>query len=90
MSIGQDTTILPGTQLLGATSIGSGVRIGPDCTLRDVEVGDDAGLERTHGLLALVGAGAAVGPYVHLRPNATVAPGDRVEAFTQLGGGDQA
>lgn len=90
VSIGQDTTILPGTQLLGATSIGSGVLIGPDCTLRDVEVGDDAGLERTHGLLALVGAGAFVGPYVHLRPNATVAPGARVEAFTQLGGGDQA
>lgn len=86
VSIGADTTILPGTQLLGATSVGSDVTIGPDCTLRDVEVADGATLTRTHAVLAVIGAGATVGPYVHLRPNATVPAGATVEAFTQLGG----
>ncbi len=86
VSIGKDTTILPGTQLLGATSIGAGVSIGPDCTLRDVEVGEGATLERTHAVLAVVGADARVGPYVQLRPDAHVAAGHRVGAFTELGG----
>lgn len=86
VSIGPDTTILPGTQLLGATTIGSRASIGPDCTLRDVEVGDGAVVERTHAVLAVVGAEAQVGPYVHLRPDSQVVQGARVGAFTELGG----
>ncbi|MBK7722511.1 MAG: NTP transferase domain-containing protein [Austwickia sp.] len=88
VSIGADCTILPGTQLLGATTIGNGVVIGPDCTLRDVEVGDRATLVRTHAELAAVGADATVGPFVHLAPNATVEVGATVAAFTHLGGKD--
>ncbi len=90
VSIGQDAMVLPGTQLLGASSIGSRVSIGPDCTLRDVEVGDDATIVRTHGQLAEIGAGASVGPYVLLRPGATVAAGAAAESFTQLGGTPEA
>lgn len=88
VSIGTDTTILPGSQLLGASTIGAGVTIGPECTLRDVEVGDHATVVRTHGMLAQVGARASVGPYVHLRPGATVAPDDHVAPFTERGGVD--
>ena len=66
-------------------TVGADVTIGPDCTLRDVEVADGATVTRTHGELAEIRAGATVGPYVHLRPNATVAAGATVEAFTRLG-----
>src|SRR5690606_19131913 len=68
VAIGRATTSLPGTQLLGATTIGEGVTIGPDTTLRNVEVGDDATIVRTHGSDSVVGAGVSVGPFAYLRP----------------------
>ncbi|HEX2705230.1 MAG TPA: NTP transferase domain-containing protein, partial [Candidatus Lustribacter sp.] len=68
VSIGRDTRILPGTQLLGATSVGGGALIGPDTTLADVEIGDGASVIRTQGSHALIGAGASVGPFAYLRP----------------------
>ena len=40
MTIGRDTTVLPGSQLLGATTIGEGAVVGPEVTLTDCEVGD--------------------------------------------------
>ena len=49
VTIGRDTVIQPGTQLLGATRIGGRCQIGPDTTLTDVTVGDGATVVRTHG-----------------------------------------
>ncbi len=53
-----DVTLLPGVQLLGATVVAEDAVVGPDCTLKDVEVGAGATVVRTHGELAVVGAGA--------------------------------
>src|SRR5277367_1944154 len=49
VSIGRDTVIQPGTQLLGGTRIGGHCNVGPDTTLTDVAVGDGASVVRTHG-----------------------------------------
>ena len=68
VSIGRDTTVLPGTQLLGATSIGADAVIGPEVTLTDTEVGDGAEVTRAVANLAVIGAGATVGPFSYLRP----------------------
>ena len=68
VSIGQDATVLPGTQLLGATSIGTDAVVGPEVTLTDTEVGDGAQVSRAVANLAVIGAGATVGPYSYLRP----------------------
>ena len=53
VSIGQDTTVLPGTQLLGATTIGTDAVIGPEVTLTDTEVGDGAQVTRAVTNLAV-------------------------------------
>ena len=42
VDLGTDVTLLPGTSLEGATSVGAGATIGPDTTLVDVEVGENA------------------------------------------------
>ena len=39
-----DVTILPGVQLLGATVVGEDAVVGPDCTLKDVEIGEGANI----------------------------------------------
>lgn len=76
-----DVTVLPGTQLHGATSIGEGATIGPDSTLRDVTVGAGAQVLRTHAHDAIVGAGATIGPFAHLRPGTVVHDGAKVGEF---------
>jgi len=84
VSIGADTTIHPGTQLLGATSIGEGATIGPDTTLTNLEVGDDASVVRTHATDAVVGAGASVGPFAYLRPGTVIEANAKVGAFVEV------
>ena len=84
VSIGPDTTIHPGTQLLGATTIGEGATIGPDTTLNNLEVGDDASVVRTHATDAVIGAGATVGPFSYLRPGAQIGAGAKVGAFVEV------
>ncbi len=78
-----DTTILPGVQLLGATVVAEDAVVGPDCTLKDVEVGRGAKVVRTHGELAVVGAGANVGPFAYLRPGTQLGAGGKIGTFVE-------
>ncbi len=78
-----DVTILPGTQLLGATVVAEDSVIGPDTTLKDREVGEGARVVRTHGELAVVGAGASVGPFSFLRPGTRLGKGGKIGAFVE-------
>jgi bifunctional UDP-N-acetylglucosamine pyrophosphorylase/glucosamine-1-phosphate N-acetyltransferase len=79
----RDVTLLPGVQLLGATVVAEDAVIGPDCTLKDVEVGTAATVVRTHGELAVVGAGATVGPFSFLRPGTELGAGGKIGGFVE-------
>jgi bifunctional UDP-N-acetylglucosamine pyrophosphorylase/glucosamine-1-phosphate N-acetyltransferase len=83
VEIGRDTVIAPGTQLLGSTRVGPGCRIGPDTTLTDVRVGDSASVVRTHGVDAVIGDGADVGPFTYLRPGTHLGTGGKLGAFVE-------
>lgn len=84
VSLSRDVVILPGVQLLGATVVEEDAVIGPDCTLEDVEVGEGARVVRTHAQLAVVGAGATVGPFSYLRPGAKLGAGGKIGAFVEV------
>ncbi|HEU4811577.1 MAG TPA: bifunctional UDP-N-acetylglucosamine diphosphorylase/glucosamine-1-phosphate N-acetyltransferase GlmU [Nocardioides sp.] len=81
--LAQDVTILPGTQLLGATVVGEDAVIGPDTTLKDCEVGTGARVVRTHGELAVIGDGANVGPFSYLRPGTRLGAAGKIGAFVE-------
>lgn len=83
VSVGRDTVIQPGTQLLGATRIGGRCEIGPDTTLTDVTVGDGSSVIRTHGSASIVGDGAAVGPFTYLRPGTVLGDVGKLGAFVE-------
>ncbi|MGO4446517.1 bifunctional UDP-N-acetylglucosamine diphosphorylase/glucosamine-1-phosphate N-acetyltransferase GlmU [Mycobacterium sp. 2YAF39] len=83
VTIGRDAVIHQGTQLLGTTRIGARARIGPDTTLSDVTVGDDAAVVRTHGGQSVIGAGSAVGPFAYLRPGTTLGADGKLGAFVE-------
>ena len=83
VDLAPDVTILPNTSLEGATSVASGATIGPDTTLVDVEVGEGATVIRTHGSLAVIGAGASVGPFAYLRPGTELGTGGKIGTFVE-------
>lgn len=80
VEIGQDVTILPSTQLAGNTVIADYATVGPDSTLVNVTVGENATVTRTHAIDSQIGAEASVGPFTYLRP------GTRLGARGKLGG----
>lgn len=84
VTLAPDVTVLPGTQLLGATTVAGGATIGPDTTLRNVEVGACATVIRTHGSDAVVGPGATVGPFAYLRPGADIGDAAKVGTFVEV------
>ncbi|MEF3405638.1 bifunctional UDP-N-acetylglucosamine diphosphorylase/glucosamine-1-phosphate N-acetyltransferase GlmU [Agromyces sp. CCNWLW203] len=78
-----DVTIRPGTQLKGATLIGTGAIVGPDTTLVDCEIGENAEVKRTDATLAVVAAGASVGPFSFLRPGTVLGADGKIGAFVE-------
>ena len=78
-----DVTILPGTQLRGATVVRTGAEIGPDTTLVDTEVGAGATVKRTDATLAVIGDGATVGPFSYLRPGTILGENGKIGTFSE-------
>ena len=84
VDLASDVTILPQTSLLGPTSVSTGARIGPGTTLTSCEVGEGATLMHTWAELAVIEAGASVGPFTYLRPGARLGPHARAGAFVEM------
>ncbi|WP_353114504.1 bifunctional UDP-N-acetylglucosamine diphosphorylase/glucosamine-1-phosphate N-acetyltransferase GlmU [Microbacterium sp.] len=78
-----DVTILPNTHILRATTIAPGATVGPDTTLVDCEVGEDAVVKRTDATLAVIGAGATVGPFSFLRPGTVLGANGKIGAYVE-------
>ncbi|HUH53787.1 MAG TPA: bifunctional UDP-N-acetylglucosamine diphosphorylase/glucosamine-1-phosphate N-acetyltransferase GlmU [Microbacteriaceae bacterium] len=83
VSIGQDTIILPGTYLHGATSIAANTVIGPETTLVDCEVAERAHVRRSEATLAVIGEGAQVGPFSYLRPGTQLSSATKIGAYVE-------
>ena len=83
VTLNPDVTILPGVQLHGACDIATGAVIGPDTTLSDTEVGEGAQVIRTHAQLAVVRAGATVGPFAYLRPGTDLGENGKIGTFVE-------
>ena len=83
VTLAPDVTLLPGVQLLGATAVAEDAVVGPDCTLKDTEVGRGARVVRTHAELAVIGPGANVGPFSYLRPGTVLGADGKIGAFVE-------
>src|SRR5699024_1312563 len=83
VTLDPDVVLHPGTQLHGSTSVAEGAAIGPDTTLRDVLVGADAAVVRTHGSESVIESGAQVGPFAYLRPGSRLRAGGKIGTFVE-------
>ncbi|HEY4153577.1 MAG TPA: bifunctional UDP-N-acetylglucosamine diphosphorylase/glucosamine-1-phosphate N-acetyltransferase GlmU [Pseudolysinimonas sp.] len=82
-SLAEDVELLPGTHIAGATSVARGARIGPQTTLVDCEVGENATINRSDVTLAVIGAGASVGPFAYLRPGTELGENGKIGTFVE-------
>lgn len=67
VTIGQDTEILPGTILEGATRVGDGCVIGPRARIRDCVLGNRCRVGESYLEGATLEDEVSIGPYCHVR-----------------------
>lgn len=79
----QDVTVLPGTQLHGATHLAAGSVVGPNSRLTDTKVGAGARVDNTVSDGAVVGPEASVGPYAYLRPGTRLGLKSKVGTYVE-------
>lgn len=82
-TLAPDVTVLPNTHILRATTIAEGATVGPDTSLVDTEVGAGATVTRTDATLAVIGAGATVGPFAYLRPGTYLGDNGKIGTFVE-------
>jgi len=78
-----DVVLHQNTQLHGATTIRTGAVVGPNCTLTDTLVDNDANVVNAVCDGAEIGAGATVGPFSYLRPGTKLGPGGKIGGFVE-------
>lgn len=83
VELGQDVTLLPGTQLRGTTVVQDEATVGPDTTLIDTEVGFGADVTRVHAISARIGENAHVGPFSYLRPGTVLGAEGKIGTFVE-------
>lgn len=78
------TVILPGTIILGNSKIGTDCVIGPNSYIVDTKVGRGTKLNNTQTFSAVIGTNVTVGPFVHIRPNTSIADNVHIGNFVEV------
>lgn len=82
--IGNDTTILPNTILVGKTTIGNGCVIGPNTYIKDSAVGSHVTLDNTKLTDSTVKDGADAGPFAHIRGGSVIEENVHLGNFVEV------
>lgn len=84
VTIGRDTMLLPGTILMGNTSIGVGCTIGPYAVLIDATVGDGVTIRSSTIEQSTIASNADAGPYARVRGGSEIGENVHIGNFTEL------
>ncbi|WP_295387970.1 bifunctional UDP-N-acetylglucosamine diphosphorylase/glucosamine-1-phosphate N-acetyltransferase GlmU [uncultured Thiodictyon sp.] len=85
LTTGRDVAIDINLVCEGDVALGDGVRIGPNCLIRDSIVGDGVQIFANCVIEgAQIGAGARIGPFARLRPEAQLAPDTHIGNFVEI------
>ncbi len=85
LQCGSDVSIDVNCVFEGRVVLGDGVRVGPNCVIRDARIGAGAVIHAfTHIDDATVGAGALIGPYARLRPGADLGEDVHIGNFVEV------
>lgn len=85
MTCGRDVTIDVNVVLEGKINIADGVTIGPNCVLRNVDIGAGTVIaENTVIDSAVIGKDCTIGPFARIRPETVVGDGAKVGNFVEI------
>ncbi len=84
VTVGPGSVLLPGTSLEGATAVGAGSTIGPNCRLIDATVGVDCVVESSRVSASSLGDRVVVGPFAHVRGGCAIGPDSHIGSQTEL------
>lgn len=85
LDTGRDVTLDVNLVIEGRVSLGSGVRIGPNCLIRDAVIGEEAEILANCVIEGSeIGARARVGPFARLRPEVYLGPQTHVGNFVEI------
>ena len=84
VTIGRDTTILPGCMITGDVKIGEGCVIGPNTRIIDCEIGNGSIIESSRLEKSKIGSNVRIGPFAQIRPNCTVADKVKIGNFVEV------
>ncbi|GAB3665466.1 bifunctional UDP-N-acetylglucosamine diphosphorylase/glucosamine-1-phosphate N-acetyltransferase GlmU [Actinocorallia lasiicapitis] len=84
VAVEPDVVLHPNTQLHGHTVVQVGAEVGPDCTITNTLIGEDARVTRAVAVDAEVGPAASVGPYAYLRPGSRLGRGSKVGTYVEM------
>ena len=85
VTTGADVYLDVNVVLVGTVKLGNRVRIGPNCYIRDTEIGDDTELFPNCVIdRAVIGPGCQIGPFARLRPEANLHRGVHIGNFVEV------
>jgi bifunctional UDP-N-acetylglucosamine pyrophosphorylase/glucosamine-1-phosphate N-acetyltransferase len=85
IEIGSDVFIDVNVVFVGKVKLGARVRIGPNCYLRDTEIGDDTEVFPNCVIdKAIIGAACHIGPFARFRPSSTLADHVHIGNFVEV------
>lgn len=88
VEIGCDTTILPGTIILGKTVIGKGCEIGANCYIKDCIIGNNVILDNVKAAESAIEDDVKIGPFAQLRPGSRIRKGVKIGDFVEIKNSD--
>jgi bifunctional UDP-N-acetylglucosamine pyrophosphorylase/glucosamine-1-phosphate N-acetyltransferase len=85
VDIGRDVSLDVNVILEGKVVIAEGATIGPNCMIKNAEIGPDSAIHANTIIeQATVGAGCRIGPYARLRPGTTLAEDVHIGNFVEV------
>jgi bifunctional UDP-N-acetylglucosamine pyrophosphorylase / glucosamine-1-phosphate N-acetyltransferase len=85
VSHGTDVFLDINVVIEGAVKLGNRVRIGPNCVIRDSEIGDDTEVFANSVIdSSVIGANCNIGPFARTRPTATLGNGVHIGNFVEV------
>ena len=88
VKIGCDTTILPGTVILGKTVIGKNCEIGCNSYIKDCTVGNNVILDNVRAADSTIEDNVKIGPFAQIRPGSTIRRGVKIGDFVEIKNSD--
>ena len=84
VTVGEDSEIGSGVQLLGRTHVGANVQIDTGCVITDATIADGAHV-KPYSVVSesVIGAAAQVGPFAHLRPGTRLGKKVKIGNFVE-------